>query len=30
MSDISTAAQRSYQLRWMLKNHKVDLIEGVN
>ena len=30
LSDISTAAQRSYQLRWMLKNQKVDLATGVS
>jgi hypothetical protein len=28
ISDVSTAAQRSYQLRWLLKNQKVDLITG--
>jgi hypothetical protein len=28
ISDISTTAQRSYQLRWLLKNQKVDLITG--
>ncbi len=28
MSDISTAAQRSYQLRWLLQNHKVDVADG--
>jgi hypothetical protein len=28
ISDISFAAQRSYQLRWLLKNQKVDLITG--
>ena len=30
MSDISTAAQRTHQLRWMLKNQKVDVTDGVN
>ena len=30
ISDISTAAQRSYQLRWLLKNHKVDMADSVN
>jgi hypothetical protein len=27
MSDVSTAAQRSYQLRWLLKNQKIDVAD---